>query len=263
MVGPTEAKMSAIDQVIEFAKVLGSAVLGRNAGVAYNLSGTGTFLEDASGDVFADDASDEGGERADEQHAYQSLGVVYRPLPPEGELHCESVAARTSDGLEPFAYRDLRINRALNPTGAGTAPKEGQGFFAGYAGAFLSHELGATDSGDQKPNVTTLYLPYSFSSGVPAKAHVVVIDPYVGIQIINGEGAFLSLANDVGNGEPGIVWGMSAESFGRISESEVVIHAPKIMLKGVCYLGSEADAGLPLLAGPSSPPSPSIYVSPV
>jgi len=255
--------VSVLDQVLEFAKVLGSSVLGRNSAVAYNLAGTGTFLEDAAGDVFADDPTDESGERADEQPGYQALGIVYRPLPPEGELFCESVAARTSDGLEPFAYRDLRINRALNPAGAGAVPKEGQGFFAGYAGAFLSHELGATDSGDQKPNVTTLYLPYSFSAGVPAKAHAIVIDPYVGIQLVNGEGAFLSLANDVGNGEPGIVWGMSAGSFGRISASEAFVQAPKIYLKGNVYLGASAETGVPLLIGPSSPPGPSIYISPL
>lgn len=250
--------MGLLDQVIEFAKVLGSAVAGRNAAVTYNLTGIGDFLEDVSGNVTGDDAGDESGERADEQPGYQALGVVARPLDPEGQLYAESVAARTSDGMEPFAWRDLRINRALNPTGAGTAPKKGQVMFAGYAGAFLSHELAAADSGDQKPNVTTLYVPYSFTDGVPAKAHVVVIDPTIGIQIINGEGAFLSLANDVGNGEPGIVWGMSASSFGRISESEALVHAPKIMLKGNVYLGASAETGVPV--SPSSV-SASVYLS--
>lgn len=254
--------MSFLDQVVEFAKVLGSAVTGSNSAVTYNVTGVGDFREDASGSVIGSDDTDAAGDQGDAQPAYQSLGVVGRPLPPEGELWAESVALRTADGLEPIAYRDLRINRALNPTGAGTAPKEGQVFLAGYAGAFLSHELATADSGDQKPNITTLYVPYSFSGGVPAKAHAIVIDPVVGIQIINGEGAFLSLANDVGNGEPGIVWGMSAGSFGRISESEAVIQAPKIMLKGNVYLGAEADAGVPLLAGPSSPPGPSVYISP-
>ena len=255
--------MSFVDQVIEFAKVLGSAIGGTNAGVTYNLTGIGDFLEDVAGNVIGDDASDEAGEHADEQPAYQSLGVVARPLPPEGQFHAESMAARTSDGMEPFAYRDLRINRALNPTGASSAPKEGQLFFAGYAGAFLSHELAAADSGDKKPNVTTLYVPYSFSGDVPGKAHAVVIDPTIGIQIVNGEGAFLTLSNDVGNGEPGISWGMGTTTFGRISESETLIHSPKIYLKGNVYLGASAETGVPLLPGPSSPPGPSVYISPL
>lgn len=255
--------MSFIDNVLEFAKVLGSAIGGTNAAVTYDLTGIGDFRENVAGDVVGDDPGDDAGDRADEQPAYQALGVVARPLPPEGQFHAESVAVRTSDGLEPIAYRDLRINRALNPTGASSAPKEGQGFFAGYGGAFLSHEMTAEPSGDKRANITTLYVPYGFAGDVPGKAHAIVIDPLVGIQLINGEGAFLTLSNDVGNGEPGIVWGMGDGSFGRISASEVLVHAPKIMLKGNVYLGAQADAGVPLLAGPSSPLGPSVYISPV
>ncbi len=135
--------------------------------------------------------------------------------------------------------------------------------FAGYRGSFLSHQIGAT-SGSKKANITTLYVPYEFDgAGVPTKAHAIVVDPALGIQLVHGDGVFFALSHDVGIGEPGITWAMGPTAFGRISASEVLIHHPKIMLKGNIYLGAQPEAGAPLLPGPISPPCPSLFVSPV
>lgn len=135
---------------------------------------------------------------------------------------------------------------------------------AGYGGAFVSVRNHGPTSGGKTSDILTLYVPYQFDgSGVATKAHAIVIDPAKGIQLIQADGAVFTLANDVGNGEPGFSWVMSADSFGRVSASEVVIQAPKIMLKGNVYVGASAETGVPLLPGAASPPCPSLFVSPV
>jgi hypothetical protein len=252
--------MTMLDRVVAFAKVLGSAVLGRNSSVAYSLTGVGDFRTNAQGKIIDADGGDDTGEQAPLDRVYGALGVLGRPLPPAGaNAYCEAAALRTSDGLETIAVRDARINRAVNPTGQGI-PAAGQQMLAGYGGAFLSVKHDTATGTD----ILTLYVPYEFDgNGIATKAHAIVIDPAKGIQLIQGDGAVMTLCNDVGNGEPGFSWVMSPGSFGRVSASEVVIQAPSIMLKGNVYLGAQAEAGLPLLAGAASPPSPSVFVSPV
>lgn len=252
--------MTVLDRIVAFAKVLGSTVLSRNSSVAYSLTGVGDFRTDAKGNVIDADDSDDAGEQAPADRVYSGLGLLGRPLPPGGaNAYCEAAALRTADGLETIAVRDARINRAVNPTGQGI-PAEGQQMLAGYGGAFLSLKHDTATGTD----ILTLYVPYEFDgNGIATKAHAIVVDPAKGIQMIQGDGAVMTLCNDVGNGEPGFSWVMSAGSFGRVSASEVVIQAPKIMLKGNVYLGAESEAGLPLLAGAASPPSASVFVSTV
>lgn len=255
--------MSFLDNVIEFVKVIASEVRGENAAVLYDVVGAGGF--NAAGTEV--DVTDDGAEHAPGQPAYSALGVVGRPLPPtDQQQFLEAMAARTADGMEAFAYRDLRINRALNPTGEGNAPAAGQLMFAGYGGAFLSHQMTAANVGSQRGNITTLYVPYAFDSeGVPQKAHAIIIDPTTGnssIQLIHGDGVFFQLTENTGNG-PGIVACVDAETFLRIAPGELTLQAEKILLKGNVYLGRQAELGLPLLAGPASPPGPSIFISPV
>lgn len=250
--------MSTLSAVIEFVKVIGSAIGGTNRAVLADVTGVGDFQVDAAGNVLTDDDTD-AGDSADAQPVFSALGVLGRPLPPDGDGHAEAMAARTSDGLEPFAMRDLRINRALGAA----VPALGQVGLAGYGGAFASHQMTAGNTGSKRGNITVLYVPYEFDGdGVATKSHAIAIDPSGGIQLVHGDGVFFQLTDDVGNGEPGVVIATSATSFARFSASEVLIHAPKIMLKGVCYLGAQAEAGVPLLAGPASPPGPSIYISP-
>lgn len=251
--------MSLLDKVVAFCKVLGSSVLGRNSTVAYHLTAGGGFSADGT----SEDASDDAGEQAHDQPTYSALGFLARPLDPSSEGYCEAAALRTSDGLESIGVRDPRLSRAADPLGAGV-PAKGQQVIVGYGGAVISLTMTPAASGSRKANVLTLYVPHDFDGdGVAQKSHTLVIDPEQGIQLIHSSGAVLQLCNDVGNGEPGINWAVSDESFGRISAAEAVIQAPKIMLKGNVYLGASAETGLPLLAGPASPPSPSVFVSPV
>ncbi len=257
--------MSFLNHVVEFVRVLASEVSGPNAAVLYDVAGVAGFRYAADGTIEGDDTSDAAGE-LDKQEPYQALGIVGRPLPPEGDLFLESLALRSADGLIPFAHRDLRINRALNPGGGSTTPREGQILFAGYGGAFVGHSMTAESTGTKRGNVTTIYVPYDFDAqGVPQKAHAISIDPSDGnssISIVHGSGVFFSLTENAGGGGPGIVWAIDAQTFGRMSPGEFMVNAARITMKGNVYIGRTPEAGAPLLGGPISPPCPSLFVSP-
>lgn len=162
---------------------------------------TGQPLYDLSGIGFSDDPTDSRGESKDSQEAYGSGGVVFRPPPPDKsapDLFCEAIAARTSDGLVPVAFRDKRIIERIN-RGGGVAPKEGQILYAGYGGGFLSFELVTTGTRDQ----AQLYIPYERNgAGVPTKAHSITLGkdgtgkPL--LSVVSGEGPRLILLDNKG-----------------------------------------------------------------
>lgn len=245
--------MSALDAVAAFVKVIGSALV--DGETVFNVKAVGAF------GGFDGDDGDSAGEQATGQVGYSSLGVIGRPLPPDGSLFAEAVALRVDNGLSPFGWRDLRLHRALP---AGLLP--GQLVFAGYGGALLSHAMTDDPVGSQRANLATWYVPFDFDpDGVPQKAHTIAIDPTPGnssISIVHADGVFFTLTEDAGGG-PGISWAVDGATFGRMTAGEVVIQAAKIMLKGNVYIGAQAEAGAPLLGGPISPPCPSMFVSPV
>jgi hypothetical protein len=237
---------------VSFLEVTGSTVYGpHHAVLVGGGAGVGSFDED--------DAL--GGEQAQDAEAYGAPGIVFRPRPPEDvstpdgsqRLAAEAMAARTGDGLVPMAWRDLRFNRVF------PAPKPGTVALVGYGGGFLAFDDTAGNSGDQKATLGTLYVPYQFSGGVPAKAMVITVDPETeALQLIHGDGFAISMTPD-----EGIVMRADAETFARMKPGEMLFHAAKIMLKGNVYLGAQAEVGVPLLAGGASPPCPTLYLSPV
>lgn len=243
--------MTALDAVAAFVKVVGSALVGREP--TFNVRAIGGF------GGFDGDDSDSAGEQSTGQVGYSALGIIGRPLPPEGALFAEAAALRIDGGLSPIGWRDQRLHRAVQVD-------EGQLAFAGYGGAVLSHAMTDDPVGARRANIATWYVPFDFdSSGVPQKAHTIAIDPTPGnssISLVHASGLFLTLTEDAGGG-PGITWAVDSSTFGRMKAGEVVIQAAKIMLKGNVYLGAAAEAGAPLLAGPISPPCPSLFVSSV
>src|SRR5690606_6922443 len=120
----THARVSFINQVVEFCKVVHSAIVGPSSATAYNLTGIAGFAVDAAGRIVDADESDDAAEQAHEQEVYQSLGVIGRPLPPDPDAFAEALTIRTEDGLVPFAFRDLRLHRAIN-AGGSSAPSAG------------------------------------------------------------------------------------------------------------------------------------------
>lgn len=249
--------MSALDQVVAFVRVLGSTLLGSAREPVFNVS--------AIGDFDSLDADPGGGETAPEQLGHAPLGFVARPLDADDDGFAEAIALRVDGGLQPLGWRDLRINRMLNPDDPGATPAKGQQLFAGYGGAFLSHSMTEEPSGDRRANISVWYVPHDFSGRTPGKAHAIIIDPTEGnssLQLVHADGMRVVLTEDTGNG-PGILLAVNGETFLRMSDGELTLAADKIMAKGNVYLGAQAEAGVPLLAGALSPPSPSVYVSPV
>lgn len=254
--------MSLLNQVVEFCRVIASSVGTQNGAVLYNVAGIAGLATDEDGAITGTDDDMAAGEQAHEQDAYGVLGVIGRPLPAQGDAFAEALCFRTDDGLVPIGFRDLRLHRAINPEGGATTPREGQLMFAGYGGAFLSHAMTPANTGSRRGNISTLYVPYDFDDdGVPRKAHAISIQPD-SISLVHGDGVFFSLTDDAGAGGPGIVWAIGDQSFGRISASEFLVNAPKITLRGNVYLGRTPEVGAPLLGGPISPPSNSIFISP-
>lgn len=232
--------------VATFVRVIGSTVVGEHSAVLLGGEGAVGDVDDPLGEGASDKFTD--------AEAYGGLGLVVRPRPPEDiggkRLGAEGIGLRLGGSTVPIALRDLRLNRRYS------APKAGSVALVGYGGGFLAFDDNA--AGD---SVTTLYVPYAFSGGVPTKAHAIVIDPTSGnesISITHGEGYQLSLTKD-----DGLVALISANTFLRMKPGELALQAPKIMLKGNVYVGASAETGIPLLAGPASPPCPSLFVSPV
>lgn len=244
--------MSALDAVLSFAKAVASSIVGREP--VYNLAGAGGFRSDSSGAVTDTTDADEAGEVAAEQWGYGPLGLVARPLPPDSRGFAEAAALRVDGGLLPIGWRDLRLYESLG--GAGGTPAAGQVMLAGYGGAFLAHSINA--AGD---NVSTWYVPHARNSdGVPQAAHAIAIDPTEGnssITVLHASGAVVTLTDQ------GITLAVDGETFLALSPGACTINAAKVTIKGNVYLGAQAEAGAPLLPGPASPPSPSVFVSPV
>ena len=246
--------MTALDAVAAFVKVVGSAIAGGEP--TFSVQGIGGF---GGFDGDADDGDPGKAEQSSGQPGYSALGIIGRPLPPEGGLFAEAAALRIDGGLSPIGWRDMRLNRALQPA-------EGQLAFAGYGGAVLSHAMTDDEVGSRKANRATWYVPFDFDgNGVAQKAHTISIDPTPGassISLAHADGLFVSMTEDTGNG-PGIVIAVDGSTFLRMTAGELTLQAAKVMLKGNVYVGRQAEFGLPLLAGPASPPCPSLFVSPV
>src|SRR5947208_11435172 len=54
-------------------------------------------------------------EASKQESLFGALGVVARPKAPDATGTAEVITARTSDGLQPLAARDLRLNAKVNP----------------------------------------------------------------------------------------------------------------------------------------------------
>lgn len=252
--------MGAFDQIAAFVRVLSSELLGTDFEPVYNVAALGDFGDDGQ-----PDDSDDVGEQATRQTGFGALGIIGRPLSPSGGIFAEAIALRVDGGLQPLGWRDLRLNRVLNPGGSGGTPAEGQLAFVGYGGAFLSHALTAAAVGSQRANISTWYVPYDFGgNGVPGKAHVISIDPTPGnssISLVHGDGVRIDLTEDAGGGGPGIVASIDGSTFLRFAAGELTIQATKILLKGNCYLGRTAESAIAFAGGPAMPPSSSVFLS--
>lgn len=103
----------------------------------------------------------------------------------------------------------------------------------------------------------TCYVPEFDGGGSVTGAYVITVDPTQRtIQLIHPEGFSVMLTKD------GIVQRADGSTYAELKKGSFTVNAGKIMLRGACYFGASAEAGVPLLPGLASPPSPSVFVSP-
>jgi len=196
------------------------------------------------------------GERRDDVEAYGAPGIVFRPRPPStptgesNELAAEALSLRTPDGLQPIAWRDLRWNRRF------PAPKPGTVALVGYGGGFLSFD----DAAGGASSKATLYVPYGRSDvdGTATKAMTIAIDPeQESMMLVHGDGYAIVMDKD-----NGVTLRGDDSTWLRVGKGVVEIVAAKQNLRGNVALGSNTAAAVPLLPGPSSQPTPSVFFSP-
>lgn len=147
--------------VIASLRVVGSTVVGPHNAVLMGVEGPSGGLEDFEEDL--------GGESRPDVESFGAPGIVFRPRPRETiggqDLEAESKGVRTSEGVIPLAWRDLRWNRVF------PAPKPGTIALVGYGGGFL-----AFDDTESKLTNGTLYIPYDADSdGQVTKAHSLIM----------------------------------------------------------------------------------------
>lgn len=218
--------MGMFDEVLAFMRVVATSVDGSTSATMYNVAGIAGL----------DSADDDDDEVAAEQPAFSALGMIGRPLPPANDVHCDSIGARTSDGFVPFGYRDTRLHAAFPNPGEGTLA------WAHYGGGFDSMDLTAADTGDQKGTIRTLYCPYEYAAGTPAKAHAVTLDPGAGgtpnVQMVHGEGHFISMTDTE------MVLAFDSSTFIKIEAGKITFQANDVLLPANVVLGGTAGVAL-------------------
>lgn len=184
--------------------------------------------------------------------SYGAPALVWRPRPPEttgNKLGAEAIGARLGEGIFPLTWRDLRWNRRF------PAPKEGTVALVGYGGGFLAFD--DIDAVTTDGTVQTLYCPYAFSGGTPAKAHAIVLDPkQESVSIIHGDGFAVVLSPD------GLTMRADGSTFATLTPGAFTVVASTINLRGNVALGSNTLTAVPALPGIAFPGSPSVFFSP-
>lgn len=252
-------------------RVVGSTISGPHSAV---LVGGNSPIS-----AFTDPKTQTLGEQRNDVEAYGAPGIVFRPRPPStpagtsNELAAEALALRTPDGLQPVAWRDLRLNRRF------PNPKPGTVALVGYGGGFLSF-----DDADNDTSLGTLYVPYERNgSGTVTKAHMISVGrdgngtPFLGI--ISGEGPRVTLlgnevvvaskdgskrleVNDAGVNAVGPFKAASGADLGGPTSRELAMHAElAALLTPLMTLLGGITSHLSI-AGPLSG-TPGAYVTPL
>lgn len=250
--------MSSVDSdsIVQFSTVVSSSLSSRTGAVQLAVVGIAALGDDEDSSDPSDTTNAQATPNAEE---YASPGIIGRPLAPTTRNgiveHMDVLALRTSDGLVPFAYRDLRLKMG------GNAPGEGVLAFVGYGGGFLSHTpiaKGGNPAGGG--TLTTLYCPFAFdSSGIASKAHAIVLDPSEGnesVMVVHSNGMAITMFEDAL-----VLKNASGNATLRLDDNGIVMTAVQIVLSGGVIVGEPATA-VQLLAGPASPASTKFFVSP-
>lgn len=234
-----------IDRLFGFAKVVVTMVGEKSRAILANLAGPASSFD------LQNPEADAGAESVLKQETFGALGLIVRSRPASSTGHTEAFCARLGDSLLPIAYRDLRLHKSY------PNPKDGSAAFVGYGGGFHSLEDTEGNSGDQKATVQILYVPYSFSGGVPAKAHVITIDPSSGnesVTIVHGEGMALTMM--AGGKNSVVLKNKSGSAYVEINDDGITLSG-NVTVAGGMVVGASvpgaAAAALPAMTAALTP----------
>jgi len=256
-VGGGASSQAMADFVVEFAVVKSSSLAEANNAVQWALAGAGGFdLTDPTAPGIDPDRV-----AIDVAEQFGALGIVGRPLPPSVtngvDEFTEVACVKANDGLIPIAARDTRLGMQ------GDGPAEGTLAFVGYGGGFHSMSpvpAGGTPEGGGTIHV--LYCPFDFDDdGVAQKAHTITLDPAEGnesISVVHAGGQALLLQNDGSV----TMQSVDGQTFIKVEDGKLTIQSEQIVLSGTTFVG-DPSLGVPLLAGPASPPCARLFLSPL
>lgn len=227
--------MPSFDDLLVFCTVAASVLSDTAKHVLLDLRG----LADGDGDEGADESASE--------PVYGALGVVARPRSPSDTGKAEALGARQSDGILPFALRDLRISKARGNV------REGSTGIAGYQGAFVAID-DVEENVDGSGSVLTLYVP--FADGSKASALSFTTKPgEESVMLAHGSGAAVVLTK---NGEL-VLRSNTGKARVILRDDTIVLQAQKVIAQGNVVLGANPVGAVPLAAPGAT--SPSVFVS--
>lgn len=236
-------------------RVVGSHLAGPHNAVL--ISGRGI-------DGFSDDDAEAPGEKVDDADAFGAPGIVWRPWPAtrgpltgsaptrDVPVGAEAFYVRTSEGMQPISWRDLRLHEYLPDITPGSHA------FISYAGQHLLFEPVEQDAGDwsgdpgeEAPRVlngrAVLRVPYARNgAGEATKAHELTFEPNGAVRLVHGDGSTIELSSD------------------RIALSapEVDINGAKITSSGEVVTASGVKLGLHTHSHPFGPTLPPVTPTP-
>lgn len=212
------------DFAFGWARIVASSLGDKARDVLIDLAGIG----DADGEPF---------EQSKQESLFGALGVVARPKAPDATGTAEVITARTSDGLQPLAARDLRLNAKVNP-------KEGEVTVVQYGGGFVS----LADASDSKGTQIVIYAPSLKDDGSVDKAHAVVLDPASANQSISlvhalGMALLMTADKDV------IIKNAAGDAYLQVGDGGITLNG-NVTMNGGVVCGSPAGAQPFALAPP-------------
>lgn len=219
------------EMILRFGKAVSSAVKD-NGVVTISIAGIGGLT---------DEDDDEAGEANPDADVFGGLGDIVRPLPPDKKTgdFAEKLSVKMHDDDDDtvISWRDLRLAKIF------PNPKEGSIARSHYGGGFWAFDMTEGNAGDQKGSVYTLYVPYSFSGGVPAKAHAISIDAaQKTIQIVHGSGLAILMSDD-----GMLIKNAAGDAYIQLNAAGITLNG-NLRVTGQILVG-QGGASLPVLTG--------------
>lgn len=205
------------DMLFARGRVMASRVAAGARAVLVNVTGVAQGMDPTTGEGSTGEA------------LFGQIGIVARPRAPSADGHAEVISARTGDGLQPIAGRDLRLNSRVNPA-------DGEIDLVSYGGGFLS----LADNADGKGTTAVLFAPALKTDGTVDKAHAVTLDTSaanLSLSLVHALGMALLLTKE----KSVILKNAAGDAYLQIDDSGITLNG-NVKLNGGIVAGSIVSA---------------------